>query len=146
MAASKYAEKLIILCDHATGVQSRLHSLVDYRRPPLFAKDSELDKFARHFLKKFGEFPETLNKEKGADAFKMRAPEITGALNDYYNTFLEVINFTEEAWKLLVELAGNVQEFKVHAHMHTHAHAHSCARRWLADGTATPSTQHSRCL
>jgi len=112
MAASKYAEKLIILCDHATGVLARLYQLVDYRRPALFAKDSELERFARNFLKKFPEFPEVLNKEKGADVFKKRAPEITAALADYYYTFIEVLNFTEEAWKLLVELAGVVQEFK----------------------------------
>lgn len=85
MAASKYAEKLIILCDHATGVQARLYQLVDYKRPALFAKDSELEKFAKNFVKKFPEFnSEALNKEKGADTFKKRAPEITTALNDFY--------------------------------------------------------------
>lgn len=85
LSASKYAEKLIILCDHATGVQARLYQLVDYKRPALFAKDSELDKFARNFVKKFPEFnSEALNKEKGADTFKKRAPEITTALNDFY--------------------------------------------------------------
>ena len=119
MAASKFAEKLIILCDHATGVQCRLHALVEFRRPALIAKDGEIDKFARHFLKRFPEFPDTLNKEKGTDAFKMRAPEITGALHDYYNTFLEVLNFSEEAWRLLVELAAAVQEFKEETQKHT---------------------------
>jgi hypothetical protein len=62
MSASKFAEKLIILCDHATGIQCRLYQLVDYKRPPLFAKDSEIEKFAKLFLKKFPEFPDTLNK------------------------------------------------------------------------------------
>lgn len=44
--------------------------------------------------------------------FKKRAPEITTALNEFYCTFLEVLNFTEEAWKLLTDLAASVQEFK----------------------------------
>jgi hypothetical protein len=110
---AKFAERLIILCDHAAGVQARLYSLVDYKRPALFAKDSEVERFARLFLKKFPEFPDTLNKEKGADVFKQRAPEITAALQDFYYTFLEVLNITEEAWKLLTELASSVQEFKV---------------------------------
>lgn len=64
MAASKFAEKLIILCDHATGIQCRLYQLVDYKKPALFAKDTEIEKFARLFLKKFPEFPDTLNKVK----------------------------------------------------------------------------------
>jgi hypothetical protein len=57
MAASKFAEKLIILCDHATGIQARLYQLVDYKKPALFAKDSEIEKFARLFLKKVNQRP-----------------------------------------------------------------------------------------
>lgn len=34
-------------------------------------------------------------------------------MNDYYCTFLEVLNFTEDAWKLLTDLAASVQEFKL---------------------------------
>jgi len=113
MSAAKFAERLIILCDHALGVQARLYSLVDYKRPALFAKDSEIEKFARLFLRKFPEFPDVLQKEKGADVFKQRAPEITAALQDFYYTFMEVINFTDESWKLLTELGTNMQEFKL---------------------------------
>jgi hypothetical protein len=113
--AAKYAERLIILCDHATGVQCRLYGLVDFKKPTLFVKEPEIDKFARLFLKKFPEFPETLQKEKGADIFKKRAPEVTAALADYYCTFVEVLNFSDEAWRLLTELAGAIQEFRVRA-------------------------------
>jgi len=58
---AKFAERLIILCDHAMGVQARLYSLVDYKRPALFAKDSEVERFARLFLKKFPEFNASLD-------------------------------------------------------------------------------------
>ncbi len=98
MSASKYAEKLIILCDHAMGVQARLYQLVDYKRPALFQKDTDIEKFARLFLKKFPELPDAINKEKGADTFKQRAPEITAALADYYYTFIEVRSRSLNTW------------------------------------------------
>jgi len=112
-SAARYAEQLIILCDHAQGLLCRLYQLVDYKRPPLFAKEGEIERFAKNFVKKFPEFPDTLNKAQGTDVFKKRAPEVVAALSDYYATFLDLIDFQEEAWRVLQEIASNLQEFKL---------------------------------
>jgi len=106
---SKFAEKLIILGDVALGLLSRFHNLLEFKRPDLFTPD--LDKYSKALVKKFPEFPD---KEKviGSDVFAKRATDISTALKDYYLTFLDLLHFNDEAWKLLQEVATSVTDFR----------------------------------
>lgn len=94
---------------------ARVYNLVEtnFKRPQLFARDSDLEKFSKVLGKKFPDSPDNLAKEKAFELFNKRAPEIVASLKDYYCTFLELVNFSEESWKLLSDLAAVSQEYKL---------------------------------
>ncbi len=44
----------------------------------------------------------------------MKSVDYTAGLVDYYNTFLDVLNFSEETLKVLSEFAQSTLDLKVH--------------------------------
>ena len=49
----------------------------------------------------------------GQELFQKRATEFATVLRDFYLTFLDLINFTDEAWKALTDISKNFTEFTV---------------------------------
>ena len=110
MTESQNSEKLIILNDVADGLMARIYNLIDFQNEDVFTSD--VDKFTKTLVKKFPLFPDSINKGSSYDVFVKRAAEVSGTTLLFYNTFLDILNFTDEAWRLIEIVAATTQEFK----------------------------------
>lgn len=112
--AHQAAEKLYILGDISIGLLARVYNILEFQKPPVLS-DPQLDPYLKKLEKGFPFMPEnTAKATPGSDLFGDRAMEIVTGLTDYYNTFKDIMNFREEAWKLLRELSDELKplEFK----------------------------------
>jgi NCK-associated protein 1 len=64
---------------------------------------------SHHFLFPSPPFPtSTSTQTVGHDLFSKRAQEIQSELFDYYNTYIDILKFSDEAWDLLRDLAQSL--------------------------------------
>jgi len=101
--ASKFTEHLIILHDHGEGLLNRVYAMKRFEIPKW--NDPEYDPFTRRLGQSFPVFPEKLSREKGMDFFTRRSPEVKAAYEDYYMTFIDVIDFNKKAIKVITDVA-----------------------------------------
>ena len=94
-------DKLLILNKIAPGLFNRVHRMINFSDVILNEETS--------FQKKLeSSFPQ-LDKYDQIDAaqrFKDKSQNIITATKDYYDTIVDVINFTEETWKVLKQMSG----------------------------------------
>jgi hypothetical protein len=105
-------ERLIILNDVATGLHARLHRMIKAGSSTHQKFNADAVKFGKSLEKKFPDYTELQLRGGGADSFQRSASDIMNGLASYYSTFLDMINFTDEAWKLITEAALNFSYMK----------------------------------
>lgn len=120
--AHQAAEKLYILGDISNGLLARVYDILEFQKPGVLT-DPLLDPYLKKLEKGFPNMPDnTVKATPGSDLFTDRAMEIVTGLTDYYNTFKDILNFKEEAWKLLRELAEELKalDFKTNPDLMTY--------------------------
>lgn len=102
------ADKLTILNEMAAGLLSRVHTLMHSAQPKCISESPEIDSFIKQLVKKYPELPEKIETLKGAPQFKAKAAELTSELHESYLTLVDVLHFSQEAWKLLKDMSVNI--------------------------------------
>lgn len=117
MASTSYAEKLIILDSHVSGLLCRIHDMINIKRI-LQAQiqqgvssqagldellHTELPKFVQALVRRFPETPEQIEKIPGYDIFNKRYPEIQTGLQPFYHTWLDILHAKETVWATLLD-------------------------------------------
>jgi len=107
---AKLAEKLIILDDVGSGLLARIHQLMSFNPESLFTQD--LLPYKKAIMKRFPDLNDVyMRKVPGDTVFSKKATEVTTQVADYYRTFLDVVQFKEEAWKALNEVSQQIVAF-----------------------------------
>lgn len=109
---SRTAEKLIILLDYSTGLLTRIHNCVHYRRGPVFGQLP--DKLIDYLLSKKEDPTNGITKKEGFQIINMKHESLCQETQFCYNTIADILLLTNEVHPLFQRLVRDITIFDIH--------------------------------
>eukprot|EP01083_Nonionella_stella_P012642 35803_1 len=109
---SRTAEKLIILLDYSTGLLTRIHNCVHYRRGAVF--NQLPDKLIDHLLSKKEDPTSGVNKKEGYQMITMKHETLCLETQFCYETIADILLLTNEVHPLFQRLVRDITIFDIH--------------------------------
>jgi len=109
---SRTAEKLIILLDYSTGLLTRIHNCVHYRRGPVFGQLPE--KLVDQLLSKKEDPTLNIQKKEGFNLINMKHDSLCQETQFCYEVIADILLLTNEVHPLFQRLVRDISIFDIH--------------------------------
>nr|XP_028577059.1 nck-associated protein 1-like isoform X4 [Podarcis muralis] len=113
----KFAEKLTILNERGKGVLVRMYNIkktcMDSRTKPSFFTEKTMESSIKYINKKFPNLDTRSGTQHLGPVYKEKA-DIFRALNSYYQTFVDVMEFRDHVYELLNTMDASLCHFDIH--------------------------------